>query len=156
MLKLDIHRKTSVMGSLFNKVTSMKACNFIKREFSKGIFLWVLRNVLRTTFFKEHFWWLLQYFKSDLWKFNISKCRRWSLKMLQREWIRDPFILHLTKIYVEMQLRDITEALKYFYFHKFRNIRKYCLEGFQKEEMLQSGKTYRYLLIQFQLKKHLL
>ena len=29
---LNIHRKTTVLGSLFNRVAGLKACNFIKRK----------------------------------------------------------------------------------------------------------------------------
>ena len=37
--------------SLFNKVSCLQTCNFIKRDSNTGVFLWILRN------FEEHLFW---------------------------------------------------------------------------------------------------
>ena len=50
----NIYRKAPVLESLFNKVTALQACNFVKkrtllkRDSNAGDFLWILRN------FQEH------------------------------------------------------------------------------------------------------
>ena len=48
---LPIHRKTAMLESLFNKVTGLQACIFIKRDFNTGVFLWTLWN------FQERLFW---------------------------------------------------------------------------------------------------
>ena len=35
----NTHRKTPALESLFNKVSVLQACNFIKSNFNKGVFL---------------------------------------------------------------------------------------------------------------------
>ena len=47
----NTHKKTPVLGSLFNKLASLQACNFIKRYSNTGVFLWNLRN------FQENLFW---------------------------------------------------------------------------------------------------
>ena len=53
----NIHRKTPVVESLFNKVGGLWARNFIKRESNTGVFLWILPT-FKNTFFEERFRWL--------------------------------------------------------------------------------------------------
>ena len=36
---------------LFNKIAGVQACNFVKKDFNTGVFLWILRN------FPEHIFW---------------------------------------------------------------------------------------------------
>ena len=47
----NILRKTPVLESLFNKITGLQVCNFIKKRLT-GVFLWILRNF--QTYFEEH------------------------------------------------------------------------------------------------------
>ena len=56
----NIHRKTTVLESLLNKVAGLKACNFIRKRLQRKCFPLNIVNFLRTAFFVvEHFWWLL-------------------------------------------------------------------------------------------------
>ena len=41
---LNIHRKTSMFESLFNKVAGLNACNSIKTDSNTGLFPWILQN----------------------------------------------------------------------------------------------------------------
>ena len=45
------YRKTPVLESLFNKVTGLKSCNFMKKRSNTRVFLW---NLQKTPFFTEH------------------------------------------------------------------------------------------------------
>ena len=47
---MQFHRKTSVLGSLFNKVANLKVCNFLKNRLQHRCFLWILQNCLRIAF----------------------------------------------------------------------------------------------------------
>ena len=47
----NILRKTPVLEPLFNKITGLQVCNFIKKRLT-GVFLWILRNF--QTYFEEH------------------------------------------------------------------------------------------------------
>ena len=64
-LRSNIHRKTPVLESLFNKVTGVQTfnkvqvCNFIKRKFQHRYFPVNIAKFLSTTFFTEHHQWLL-------------------------------------------------------------------------------------------------
>ena len=53
------HWKTPVLDSLFNKVLDFQACNFIKKIFQLECFPVKFAQFLRTSFFREHFRWLL-------------------------------------------------------------------------------------------------
>ena len=60
----NIHRKTPVLEPLFNKVSGLKACNFIKKRVQHRCFL---------------FLWILGHFKEDLfWRTsaNYSFCKQ--------------------------------------------------------------------------------
>ena len=53
-LKLrNTYRKTPVLGSLFNKVVGLQACNYIKKRVQHRCFLWNFRKFLRTSFLKN-------------------------------------------------------------------------------------------------------
>ena len=49
----------SGLDSLFNKVSCLEACDFIKKRLQHSYFPMNMAEFLRTAFFKEHFWWLL-------------------------------------------------------------------------------------------------
>ena len=55
----NIHRKISVLGSLFNEVAGLQTWNFIKRWLKYRCFPVNVVNFLRTAFSIEHHWWLL-------------------------------------------------------------------------------------------------
>ena len=60
----NIHSKTPVLESLFNKVAGLKVCNFIKKRLQLRYLPVNIAKFLRTTFFIEHLrWLLLQNFK---------------------------------------------------------------------------------------------
>ena len=59
----NIHRKMSVLESLFSKITSLEACNFIKNRLQHRCFPVNIAEFLIKLFFKEHYWWLLLYYK---------------------------------------------------------------------------------------------
>ena len=48
---LDIHKKISVLESLFNKVTGLMACNFIKKETPTQVFSCEYHKMFENTFF---------------------------------------------------------------------------------------------------------
>ena len=48
-----IHRKTSALESLFNKVAGLQSCTFIKRSSNTSVFLRILR-IFKITYFEEH------------------------------------------------------------------------------------------------------
>ena len=58
----NIHRKTPVLESVFSKVASMKACNFIKKRLQHRCFS-VNIKLFKKISIKEHQRWLLLYLK---------------------------------------------------------------------------------------------
>ena len=50
----NIHRKTSMLESVFNKVEGLKTCDFIKMRLQHTCFPVNTAKFLRTTFFTEH------------------------------------------------------------------------------------------------------
>ena len=59
----NIHRKTTVLESLLNKVVDLTDCNFIKKRLQHWCFPVNFAKFLRKAFFTKHFWWLLLYFR---------------------------------------------------------------------------------------------
>ena len=55
----DIHKKMSVLESLFSKVTDLMACNFIKKRPQHRCFPVNITKCLRIAFFLEYLQWLL-------------------------------------------------------------------------------------------------
>ena len=57
----NIHRKTpvAVLKSLLIKLQAFRPANLLKRDSNTVVFLWILRNFLRTAFPIERLWWLL-------------------------------------------------------------------------------------------------
>ena len=55
----NIHRKTPVLESLFNKAAGLEACKSIKRKLQRRYFPVNITKLLRTAFSIEHLWWLL-------------------------------------------------------------------------------------------------
>ena len=51
----DVHKKISVLQSLFNKVAGLNTCNFIQKRLPHVN----IAKYLRTAFFIEHIQWLL-------------------------------------------------------------------------------------------------
>ena len=47
-----------MLESLFNKVTGLKACNFIKKRLQRRNFTVKFAKFSKTTCFTEHLWWL--------------------------------------------------------------------------------------------------
>ena len=48
-----------MLESLFNKVTELKACSFIKQRLQHKCFHVNIAKFLRTSLFIKHLWWLL-------------------------------------------------------------------------------------------------
>ena len=55
----NIQRKTPELESLFNKVTGLQPCNFIKKRLQLRYFPLNIATFLRTALFIEHFRWLV-------------------------------------------------------------------------------------------------
>ena len=55
----NIHRKTSVLVSLFDKVVDLEACNFIKKWLRKRCLPANIAKFLKSSFFLENLRWLL-------------------------------------------------------------------------------------------------
>ena len=55
----NIHRKIIVLESLFNKVSGLKAFNFIKKILQHRCFPVNITKFLKALFSKDHLWWLL-------------------------------------------------------------------------------------------------
>ena len=55
---LKLYSKTSVVEFLFNKVATLKGCNFVKKKLRHTCFPVNIAKFLRTSFFTEHLWWL--------------------------------------------------------------------------------------------------
>ena len=71
---LQIHRRTPVLKSLFNKVKGLKTCNFIKNRLQHRCFPAKFVKLLWTPSFTEHLWWLLLGFqKTDIRAFSYQK-----------------------------------------------------------------------------------
>ena len=49
----NIHKKISVLESLFNKVTGLQACNFTKKRLQRRRFLVNIAN-FKSTYFEKH------------------------------------------------------------------------------------------------------
>ena len=49
----NIHRKTPLPETLFNKVAGLRPGTLLKRDSNTGVFLWILRN-FKNTYFEEH------------------------------------------------------------------------------------------------------
>ena len=54
-----IHKKMSVLKSLFNTVRGLKACNFHKKETQTQVFSCEYHKIFKNSFFMEHLRWLL-------------------------------------------------------------------------------------------------
>ena len=68
----NIHSKISVLGSLFNKVAELQACNFVKKWLQHRCFPVNTANLLRT-FYTEHLQWLvLQVFYKECFPKNFT------------------------------------------------------------------------------------
>ena len=52
----NIHKKTPVLESLFNKVVDLQPCHFIKKRLLDRCFPVSITNFLRAFFFPEHLW----------------------------------------------------------------------------------------------------
>ena len=64
----NIHRKSPVSESLFDKVAGLKAYNFNKKWLQHRCFPVKFAKVLRTPIFTDHLWWLLlNKFRRSLW-----------------------------------------------------------------------------------------
>ena len=59
----NIHRKTSVLESLFNKVAGLQACNFIKKRYQHRCFPVNISKFSRTSILKNICVRLLVYFE---------------------------------------------------------------------------------------------
>ena len=55
----NVHRKTPVLESLFNKFAALKDCNFIKKRLKRRCFLVNILKNFKNSIFIEHLWWLL-------------------------------------------------------------------------------------------------
>ena len=55
----NVHKKTPVLEYLFNKIASLKVCNFIQKTLQHRCFPVNIAKYLRTAFFTEHLQWLL-------------------------------------------------------------------------------------------------
>ena len=69
----NIHRKTLVLESVFNKVAGLKAYNFIKKRLQHRCFPVDIAEFLRTSFFKEYLRWLVLSFKFKLHEFRARR-----------------------------------------------------------------------------------
>ena len=58
-LSFDIHKKISVLKSLFNTVRGLKACNFNKKDTSTQLFSCEYHKIFTNYIFMEHLRWLL-------------------------------------------------------------------------------------------------
>ena len=77
----NIHRKTPLLESLFNKYAGLKDYNFIKIRLQHGCFSVNIAKFLKNSFFIEHLWWLLMTLKIVTRSKNglsIKIERRWS------------------------------------------------------------------------------
>ena len=68
----NIHRKTPVLKSLFDKVAGLTAHNFNKKRLLHRCFPVNIAKFLRTGLFIEHFWWLLLYLFNKVAGLKIS------------------------------------------------------------------------------------
>ena len=55
----NIHKKRSVLKSLFSEIRGLKACNFNKKETPTEVFSCEYHKTFKNSFFIEHLWWLL-------------------------------------------------------------------------------------------------
>ena len=55
----NMHRKTPVLGSLFNKVAGLQICNLFKNKPLTHVFPVDIVKFLRTALFIENLWWPL-------------------------------------------------------------------------------------------------
>ena len=55
----NIHWKTPVLESLFNKAAGLQSCNFIKKRLQQMCFPKNICKIFKNVFFIEHLWWLL-------------------------------------------------------------------------------------------------
>ena len=73
----NVHMKTPVVESLFNKYAYLKTCNFIKKRFQHRCFPVKLAKLLRTPFFTEHIQWLLLEISHELSLFIAFENNEW-------------------------------------------------------------------------------
>ena len=59
VLFLNIQRKTTEFESLFDKVTGLQSCSFIKKRLQFRYYFLNIAKFLRTALFIEHFRWLV-------------------------------------------------------------------------------------------------
>ena len=58
---------------------------YLKKKINTGVFLWSLQKILRTSFLKEHKWWLLLYFDIKFVNILIKICSRLLDKIEKRK-----------------------------------------------------------------------
>ena len=78
---------TPLLESLFNKVTGLQACNFIKRRLQHKCFHVKFAKFFRASFFTEHFRWL--FVKTA--DFCMAVCyfeQQRSIKKIESEWYK--------------------------------------------------------------------
>ena len=86
----NIHRKTPVLESLFNKAVGLQSCDFIKKRLRHRCFPVNIAKFLRTAFFIEHLWWLFLNFLQNLLKITVKKIItqwRFSQKFLRNHFL---------------------------------------------------------------------
>ena len=52
-----LHGKTPLMESLFNKAAGLRSVILLKRHFSTGVSLWILKNFQEHPFYRTSFFW---------------------------------------------------------------------------------------------------
>ena len=67
----NMHRKTPVLESLFNKLAGQKACNFIKKRFQHRCFPKNIAEFSRIAFFIQHLLWLSSNNYLQYWTYYI-------------------------------------------------------------------------------------
>ena len=75
----QISQETPVLGSIFNKVAGLKACNVIKKRLQHRCLRVKFSKLLRRTFFIEHLRWML------LNEIHVDK--NCSVKDLEIQWV---------------------------------------------------------------------
>ena len=95
----EFHWKTSVLESVFNKATGLKACNFIKKrlqhrcfplKFAKFLKAPFLKNICDDCFSTVHLVTVVVTYKSEIYSWEVWKDENyqlsWRLFVKERQW----------------------------------------------------------------------
>ena len=143
----DIHRKTPVQGSIFNKVEVHQACNFIKKRLQHRYFLVNIVKFIRRTILKNISKWLhcWKVFYENVFQIRSEPSKRnywwlavWKVAQISQDWIK---MLPIIKYY--MRRSNSLKRFKFLYKSKTTAIGKSFVKNLSEKRKYFSAEQYQ-------------